>query len=190
MKRKTWTENETELARQLLKTHSYATVGKMLHRSKNSVIGQFYREKVVSRRNGMVVVVLSVLWRFVKWRSIFFQKNGYFQYFKCNFDNFFLSKTVGCLFSNSFLSLFAQKEQLFSILTGRSWLLWAPESAKVAKTNKKHMFFKDLIAHAPKTNKKQYTCDTMHNNSTPICWFKQPAVVIFIKRLDRGYAKI
>ena len=36
MKRKTWTENETELARQLLKTHSYATVGKMLHRSKNS----------------------------------------------------------------------------------------------------------------------------------------------------------
>ena len=47
MKRKTWTENETELARQLLKTHSYATVGKMLHRSKNSVIGQFYREKVM-----------------------------------------------------------------------------------------------------------------------------------------------
>ena len=48
MKRKTWTENETELARQLLKTHSYATVGKMLHRSKNSVIGQFYREKVMN----------------------------------------------------------------------------------------------------------------------------------------------
>ena len=47
MKRKKWTENETELARQLLKTHSYATVGKMLHRSKNSVIGQFYREKVL-----------------------------------------------------------------------------------------------------------------------------------------------
>ena len=47
MKRKTWTENETELARQLLKKHSYATVGKILHRSKNSVIGQFYREKVL-----------------------------------------------------------------------------------------------------------------------------------------------
>ena len=47
MKRKAWTENETELARQLLKKHSYATVGKMLHRSKNSVIGQFYREKVL-----------------------------------------------------------------------------------------------------------------------------------------------
>jgi hypothetical protein len=28
MKRKKWTENETELARQLLKKHSYATVGK------------------------------------------------------------------------------------------------------------------------------------------------------------------
>ena len=47
MKRKKWTENETELARQLLKIHSYSTVGKMLHRSKNSVIGQFYREKVL-----------------------------------------------------------------------------------------------------------------------------------------------
>ena len=48
MKRRKWTENETELARQLLKKHSYATVGKMLHRSKNSVIGQFYREKVMN----------------------------------------------------------------------------------------------------------------------------------------------
>ena len=47
MKRKTWTENETELARQLLKKHSYSTVGQILHRSKNSVIGQFYREKVL-----------------------------------------------------------------------------------------------------------------------------------------------
>ena len=47
MKRKTWTANETELARELLKKHSYATVGKILHRSKNSVIGQFYREKVL-----------------------------------------------------------------------------------------------------------------------------------------------
>ena len=47
MKRKKWTENETELARELLKKHSYATVGKILHRSKNSVIGQFYREKVL-----------------------------------------------------------------------------------------------------------------------------------------------
>ena len=47
MKRKVWTSEETELARQLLKKHSYATVGKMLHRSKYSVIGQFYREKVL-----------------------------------------------------------------------------------------------------------------------------------------------
>ena len=36
MKRKKWTENETELARQLLKKHSYSTVGQILHRSKNS----------------------------------------------------------------------------------------------------------------------------------------------------------
>ena len=36
-----------ERARQLLKKHSYATVGKILHRTKNSVIGQFYREKVL-----------------------------------------------------------------------------------------------------------------------------------------------
>ena len=48
MKRKKWTENEIELARQLLKIHSYATVGQMLHRSKNSVIGQFYHEKVMN----------------------------------------------------------------------------------------------------------------------------------------------
>ena len=47
MKRKNWTQEEIERARELLKTHSYATVGKMLHRSKNSVIGQFYREKVL-----------------------------------------------------------------------------------------------------------------------------------------------
>ena len=48
MKRKKWTENETELARELLKKHSYATVGKILHRSKNSVIGVLYRDKVKS----------------------------------------------------------------------------------------------------------------------------------------------
>ena len=48
MKRKVWTQNEIELARQLLKKHSYATVGRMLHRSKNSVIGQFYREKIMN----------------------------------------------------------------------------------------------------------------------------------------------
>tara|TARA_Y100000593_G_scaffold18428_1_gene36761 strand:- start:857 stop:1069 length:213 start_codon:yes stop_codon:yes gene_type:complete len=47
MKRKIWTQEEIERARELLKTHSYATVGKILHRSKNSVIGQFYREKVL-----------------------------------------------------------------------------------------------------------------------------------------------
>ena len=47
MKRKNWTQEEIEKARDLLKIHSYATVGKMLHRSKNSVIGQFYREKVL-----------------------------------------------------------------------------------------------------------------------------------------------
>ena len=51
MKRKNWTQEEIEKARELLKTHSYATVGQMLHRSKNSVIGQFYREKV---NNGYV----------------------------------------------------------------------------------------------------------------------------------------
>ena len=48
MKRKNWTSEEIERARELLKTHSYATVGKMLHRSKNSVIGQFYREKIMN----------------------------------------------------------------------------------------------------------------------------------------------
>ena len=47
MKRKVWTSEETERARELLKKHSYSTVGKILHRSKNSVIGQFYREKVL-----------------------------------------------------------------------------------------------------------------------------------------------
>ena len=48
MKRKVWTSEETEKARELLKKHSYATVGRILHRSKNSVIGQFYREKVLN----------------------------------------------------------------------------------------------------------------------------------------------
>ena len=47
MKRKVWTSEETERARELFKTHSYSTVGQILHRSKNSVIGQFYREKVL-----------------------------------------------------------------------------------------------------------------------------------------------
>ena len=47
MKRKKWAQTEIELARQLLKKHSYSTVGRILHRSKNSVIGQFYREKVL-----------------------------------------------------------------------------------------------------------------------------------------------
>jgi hypothetical protein len=51
MKRKKWTQEEIEKARELLKKHSYATVGQILHRSKNSVIGQFYREKV---NNGYV----------------------------------------------------------------------------------------------------------------------------------------
>jgi hypothetical protein len=46
MKRKVWTSEEMEKARELLKKHSYATVGKILHRSKNSVVGQFYREKI------------------------------------------------------------------------------------------------------------------------------------------------
>ena len=48
MKRKKWTQEEIERARELLKKHSYATVGKILHRSKNSVIGQFYREKIMN----------------------------------------------------------------------------------------------------------------------------------------------
>ena len=48
MKRKVWTQEEIEKARELLKKHSYSTVGRILHRSKNSVIGQFYREKVMN----------------------------------------------------------------------------------------------------------------------------------------------
>ena len=48
MKRKKWTQEEIEKARELLKKHSYATVGQILHRTKNSVIGQFYREKVMN----------------------------------------------------------------------------------------------------------------------------------------------
>ena len=48
MKRKVWTSEETERARELLKKHSYSTVGKILHRTKNPVIGQFYREKVLN----------------------------------------------------------------------------------------------------------------------------------------------
>ena len=37
-----------EKARELLKKLSYSTVGKILHRSKNSVIGVLYRDKVKS----------------------------------------------------------------------------------------------------------------------------------------------
>ena len=48
MKRKVWTSEETEKARELLKKHSYSTDGQILDRSKNSVIGQFYREKVLN----------------------------------------------------------------------------------------------------------------------------------------------
>ena len=48
MKRKKWTSEEIEKARGLLKKHSYSTVGQILHRSKNSVIGQFYREKILN----------------------------------------------------------------------------------------------------------------------------------------------
>jgi hypothetical protein len=68
MKRKSWTENEMELARQLLKKHSYSTVGKMLHRSKNSVIGQFYREKVM---NGYTPPLDSPYARIRKYRKGF-----------------------------------------------------------------------------------------------------------------------
>ena len=46
MKMKKWTQEEIEKARELLKTDSYATEGQMSHKSKNSVIRQFYREKV------------------------------------------------------------------------------------------------------------------------------------------------
>ena len=48
MKTKNWTSEEMEQARELAKTNSYSTVGQILHRSKNSVIGQFYREKVLN----------------------------------------------------------------------------------------------------------------------------------------------
>ena len=68
MKRKSWTENEMELARQLLKKHSYSTVGKMLHRSKNSVIGQFYREKIM---NGYIPPLDSPYARIRKYRKGF-----------------------------------------------------------------------------------------------------------------------
>ena len=68
MKRKAWTENETELARQLLKTHSYATVGKMLHRSKNSVLGVLYRDKI---KNGYTPPLDSPYARIRKYRKGF-----------------------------------------------------------------------------------------------------------------------
>ena len=48
MKKRIWSEEEKEKARELLKKHSYSTVGKMLHRSKNSVIGVLYRDKIKS----------------------------------------------------------------------------------------------------------------------------------------------
>ena len=54
MKRKSWTENEMELARQLLK--------------KNSVIGQFYREKVM---NGYTPPLDSPYARIRKYRKGF-----------------------------------------------------------------------------------------------------------------------
>ena len=48
MKRKKWTQEEIEKARELLKKHSYSTVGNILHRSKNSVLGVLYRDKIKS----------------------------------------------------------------------------------------------------------------------------------------------
>ena len=48
MKKRIWSEEEKERARELLKKHSYSTVGKILHRSKNSVLGVLYRDKVKS----------------------------------------------------------------------------------------------------------------------------------------------
>ena len=50
MKTKNWTSEEMGQARELAKTNSYSTVGKILHRSKNSVLGVLYRDKV---KNGL-----------------------------------------------------------------------------------------------------------------------------------------
>ena len=46
MKTKNWTSEEMEQAKKLAKTNSYSTVGKILHRSKNSVLGVLYRDKI------------------------------------------------------------------------------------------------------------------------------------------------
>ena len=51
MKTKNWTSEEMEQARELAKTNSYSTVGKILHRSKNSVLGVLYRDKI---KNGYI----------------------------------------------------------------------------------------------------------------------------------------
>ena len=66
MKRKVWTLEETEKARELLKIHSYATVGKMLHRSKNSVLGVLYRDKI---KNGYTPPLDSPYARIRKYRK-------------------------------------------------------------------------------------------------------------------------
>ena len=66
MKRKVWTSEETERARELLKKHSYATVGKILHRTKNSVLGVLYRDKV---KNGYIPPLDSPYARIRKYRK-------------------------------------------------------------------------------------------------------------------------
>ena len=68
MKRKNWTQEEIEKARELLKTHSYATVGQILHRSKNSVLGVLYRDKI---KNGYTPPLDSPYARIRKYRKGF-----------------------------------------------------------------------------------------------------------------------
>ena len=66
MKRNNWTSKEMGQARELAKTNSYSTVGKILHRSKNSVLGVLYRDKV---KNGYIPPLDSPYARIRKYRK-------------------------------------------------------------------------------------------------------------------------
>jgi hypothetical protein len=68
MKIKNWTSEEIEQARELAKTNSYSTVGKILHRSKNSVLGVLYRDKI---KNGYMPPLDSPYARIRKYRKGF-----------------------------------------------------------------------------------------------------------------------
>jgi hypothetical protein len=66
MKTKNWTSEEMEQAKELAKTNSYSTVGKILHRSKNSVLGVLYRDKI---KNGYTPPLDSPYARIRKYRK-------------------------------------------------------------------------------------------------------------------------